>query len=402
MRERRRVLAVVSVTLLAAVVVWFNYSALLPLVAADWGLSGVAAGAVFAAFQAGYVLAVLPAGRLADRASPRLVVAGGAAGTGLASLGFAAVATGPVSGAALRFVGGCFMAGVYVPGMRLVSDWFPPEARGRAMGAYVGAFSLATGLSFLLSSAVAAAVDWRAGVAATGALAVLAAPLPVVLLRDHPDAVSASPGFDLAVVRDRAYLYAVGAYAGHSWEVFAVRNWLPAFLVTLPAVAGSDSPTLTAGLLTGVTLSLGGFGNLGGGWASDRLGRARTVVLALGASAAVSLSLGAVGPALPFPALVALLVVYGVVLVADSAPASTVVTETVADEHVGVALALQSVVGFAATTASPVVFGAALDAGGFAAAFPTLAAGALCGAAAMLLHARSRDAPTAGGETSAA
>jgi hypothetical protein len=37
---------------------------------------------------------------------------------------------------------------------------------------------------------------------------------------------------------------------------------------------------------------------------------------------------------------------------------------------------LQSFVGFTTTVVSPVVFGAALDSGGFAVAFPTLAAGA--------------------------
>lgn len=94
MRERTRTLAAASATLLAAVLVWFNYSALLPLIVEDWSLSGFEAGAVFAAFQAGYVVAILPAGRLADRFSTRGVVATGASGTGIASIGFALFARG--------------------------------------------------------------------------------------------------------------------------------------------------------------------------------------------------------------------------------------------------------------------------------------------------------------------
>ena len=243
MEERRKVLAVVSAVLLASVLVWFNYSAVLPLVVAEWSLSGVEAGLVFAAFQAGYVVAIVPAGRLADTASPRWVIGVGAAGTGLASLAFAALADGLLAGTALRFLAGVCMAGVYVPGMRFLSDWFPPDTRGRALGVYVGAYSLSTGLSFLLSSTVASAVGWRAAVAATSVGAVLAAPLVVVLTRDQPKSAEASMRLDASVLRNRPFRYAVGVYAGHSWEVFGVRNWLAAFLLTLPAVASTARPT---------------------------------------------------------------------------------------------------------------------------------------------------------------
>lgn len=67
MEERTRALAVTSSVLLLSVLVWFNYSALLPRIVDVWSLSGVQAGALFAAFQAGYVVAALPAGILADR-----------------------------------------------------------------------------------------------------------------------------------------------------------------------------------------------------------------------------------------------------------------------------------------------------------------------------------------------
>ncbi|MFB6108065.1 MAG: MFS transporter [Haloplanus sp.] len=388
MEARQRALAVVSATLLLSVLVWFNYSALLPLIVEDWGLSGVEAGVVFAAFQAGYVLAILPAGRLADVYSTRRVVAVGAVGTGVASIGFAALADGIYAGTALRFLAGVCMAGVYVPGMRFLSDWYPSARRGRAMGVYVGAYSLSTGLSFLLSSTVAAAVDWRVGIAATSVGALVAGPLMLVGTRDPPDASPAGVRFDRSLLRNRTYRYAVGVYAGHAWEVFGVRNWMQAFLVAAPAIAATGNPTVTAGLITGTMLSLGGLGNLLGGWASDRFGRASTVAAALGASALLSLGMG-LFDGLSIPLLVGLVCVYGVVLVADSSPTSTVVTEVVDDRNVGVALAFQSLVGFGATAISPVVFGAALDAGGYELAFPTLAAGALVGLASLAALARA-------------
>lgn len=146
MRERRRVLVVASTALFFSVLVWFNYSAVLPLAVEEWGLSGLEAGIIFGAFQAGYLVAIVPAGWLADRNSPRWVIAVGAFGTGLPSLAFAVVADGFVTGTLLRFLSGVFVAGVYVPGMRLVSDWFPESIRGRAMGLYIGTYELGSGL----------------------------------------------------------------------------------------------------------------------------------------------------------------------------------------------------------------------------------------------------------------
>lgn len=134
MRERRRVLVVASIALFFSVLVWFNYSAVFPLIVEKWGLSGTEAGIVFSAFQAGYLVAIIPAGWLVDRYSPRWVIAIGATGTGLPSLAFTAVADGFLVGTFLRFLSGLFVASVYVPGMRFVSDWYPENARGRAPG----------------------------------------------------------------------------------------------------------------------------------------------------------------------------------------------------------------------------------------------------------------------------
>lgn len=88
------------------------------------------------------------------------------------------------------------------------------------------------------------------------------------------------------------------------------------------------------------------------------------------------------------------MIVYGLALVADSSPTSTAVTEVAPDEHVGVALAVQTLIGFSMTAISPVVFGVALDFGGYGIAFPTLALGGLAALASARLLARESDAPT--------
>lgn len=378
MRERARVLVVASAVLFLAGLVWYNYSALLPIIADDFGLSGFESGIVFAAFQLGYVIAILPAGVLADRYDPRLIVALGTTGTGLATLGFAAFADGFLTATVFRLIAGAAITGVYVPGMRLLTDWYPADDRGGAFGIYVGTFSLSSGMSYFLASIVASSYGWRMAIGATSIGAALAGPLILVLTRPHPDASAEASGFDFSLLRDRSYLAAVGIYAGHNWELFGARNWIQAFLVATPALIATGNPTVIAGTLTGITVALGSVANIASGWLSDRIGRLRTITLVFIGSALISLTLGTL-QWLPLSWLTIVVLIYGVALTADSSPASTTITEVVDETSVGTALALQSFLGFAVTIGSPVAFGAVLDIGGYGWAFPTLAVGPLVG-----------------------
>ncbi|WP_058366735.1 MFS transporter [Haloparvum sedimenti] len=397
MNDRTRALVVACVAVFLPVLVWYNYSAVLPTVSADWGLTGAQAGIVFGAFQAGYLVGILPFGRLADASSPRYVLAGGAAGTAVFGVAFGLLAEGFLAGTALRFLAGVCMSAVYVPGMRLLSDWFPAAERGRAIGIYVGTFSLSSGVSFVLTSRVAAAAGWETAVVATSLGGLLVAPLVVWLLDDAPGRSATSRGIDLSLLRNREYLHAVNAYAWHTWELFGVRNWLLAFLLAAPAFASGGASSSLAGLLVGVVTAMSAVGNVVGGALSDRIGRPTTVGIGLLGSTAILVALGWLDW-LPLWALAAVLLVHGTLLSVDSAPASTLVTEAVDDEQVGAALSLQSFVGFLPSVASPVVFGAALDAGGFVLAWPTLAvAGPLGLASVVALRRRARRRSPASG-----
>ncbi|MCU4801819.1 MFS transporter [Halobacteria archaeon HArc-gm2] len=377
-RPNVRMLAVISATLLLSTLLWFNYSAVLPTVVDHWGLSGLQAGVVYGAFQAGYLLGVIPFGALADRYAPRPVIAVGATVAAIGSLAFGAVADGLLAGTALRFLSGVGMAAVYVPGMRFVSEWFDPSDRGTAMGVYVGTFSLSSGLSFVLTSSIAGSAGWRTGIVATSLLALGAGPLVYLLGRDNPDRASNGGGFDRSLLTDRAFLAGVAVYAAHNWELYGIRNWLPAFLVTTAAVGATDAPVATAGLLAGVVTAVGGAGNLAGGWLSDRLGRFRVIAVALACSGAGTIVLG--GLAWESLAVLAAVVFgYGFVLTMDSAPTSTTITLVVDDDQLGTALSLQAFLGTLPGIVSPVLFGAALDTGGYTLALPTLGVGALLG-----------------------
>lgn len=377
MRTRTRNLAAASGMLALSSLLWFNYSAVLPLLVEEWGLSGLRAGAIYSAFQVGYLLLVVPVGMLSDRYETRRVVAVGATVASLASLTFALFARGFVTATVLRFVAGLGMAAVYVPGMRYVSDSFR-DGRGRAMGVYVGTFSVSSGASFLVASWVASAVNWEFALFVTSLAALGAGPVILFVGRTAPHGGSQTRGLDLAVLRNPKYLLTVGAYSAHNWELFGVRNWLPAFLMSTTAITARANPAAAAGLLAGVMTAMGGVGNVLGGTLSDRVGRSEIVAVGLVGSAVCSLVAGSLDW-LPSGALVAFVLAYGLLVTLDSAPTSTMITEVVDADRVGSALSIQAFIGTIPGVVSPVVFGIALDTSGYALAFQTLGVAALVG-----------------------
>ncbi|MER3457105.1 MAG: MFS transporter [candidate division GAL15 bacterium] len=359
-----------------------GYAALLPVLRQEWEMSAGQAGAVFAAQQLGYTLAVLVLSTVTDVWGVRRIYLLSALWNGLANLLFPWLARDFASAFALRLVCGVGLAGTYMPGMRLVVERFAPGQRGAALGAYIACFSVGAALSLALAGALLPwGWRWSFWVPAAGPL--LAVAVAWRIAHDPPRSHRA-PLQVREVLRNRTAMRWVVAYAAHNWELFGMRAWLAAFLAALWTGQGVplSSAAARGAAFGSVVLLAGAASNALGGWASDRVGRRRTVVAVLLASAAVSCT---VGWTLPLGAAVVLPLafVYGLVVTAESSTLSAGVAESADLRWLGTTMAVQSGLGFLVTAVSPAVFGWLLDRAGWGVAFASLGVVALAGAAAV-------------------
>jgi len=339
-------------------------AAALPLLRTEWNASSAELGWVVSAYLLGYAAAVLVVLPLTDRVRPSRVIAIGALVTALANLGFAFAAHDVISASALRVVAGFGLAGVYMPGVRLVAQSSDPARRGRAVGLYVAAFYLGGSLSFLATGLLLEPFGWRGAALILGAIGLAALPVAVISSRGIPETTGERAHLDLRVLRNPPLVRTIAAYVGHSWELFIVRAWLAAFLAAAFALRGL-SPTdasATASQWAALLLALGVPGVFIGGWLSDRVGRTRAAILYALGSGAISIGFGTMLFA-PWPAIVAVGAIYGALVAADSAVYSTAVTELAPAARIGSAQALQAVAGFGIGSLGPVVAGIALDLG---------------------------------------
>jgi MFS family permease len=339
-------------------------AAALPLLRTEWNGSSAELGWVVSAYLLGYAAAVLVVLPLTDRIKPSRVIAIGALITALANIAFAIAAHDVITGSLLRVVAGFGLAGVYMPGVRLVAQSSDPARRGTAVGLYVAAFYLGGSLSFLATGLLLEPFGWRGAAVILGAIALAAVPIATISSRGIQEATGERAHLDLRVLRNGPLVRTITAYVGHSWELFIIRAWLAAFLAAAFALRGL-SPTeasATASQWAAIILALGVPGVFVGGWLSDRVGRMRAALLYALGSGAISIGFGMLLFA-PWPAIVAIGGIYAALVAADSAVYSTAVTELAPVGRIGSAQALQAVAGFGIGSLGPIVAGLTLDLG---------------------------------------
>ncbi len=352
--------AVLCLTLLPSA----SYAASLPLVREEWGLTATEAGLVFSAYQAGYVAATLLLLPLTDRVDSRWVLLASAALSAAGNLLFPLWASDFVSGACLRFVAGVALVGVYMPGIRVVAESFPPERRGGPVGLYVASFYLGTNLSMLLTGLLLPMLGWRGAYVITVAFAGLAPLAGWLALRSQvtAPATRSSGRLDPVVLTNRPALLVTGAYTAHVWELYAARGWIAPFLTAALIGQGYAQHDATAfgATIAGVAFGLGSLSVFAAGFISDRFGRTGSALAFLAGSALCSLAIGWLG-GWPWWGLLGLTLLYGLFIGGDSPIYSTAVTELAAPGQLGSTMAVQASIGFMASILAPIAFGAVLD-----------------------------------------
>jgi MFS family permease len=374
---RTRALGILAASLVLAMTTWFSASAVVPQLRGEWALGDTAAAWLTIAVQLGFVTGALVSAVLnvADVVAPRTVILTGAAGAAAANALLGAVSgVGPAI--PLRFLTGFFLAGVYPPALKLMATWFQ-RGRGTALGILVGALTLGSATPHLVNAL--GGLDWHTVVYATSALT-LAGGLLALAVRDGPypfPPATFDPHQARRVFANRGVRLASLGYFGHMWELYAMWAWFVVFY-SVAVESGTG-----AAYATFAVIGAGAAGCWVGGVLGDRIGRPETTALAMAVSGTCALLIGLFLDA-PLWLVLAIGLVWGFTVVADSAQFSTLVTEHADQAYVGTALTMQLAVGFTLTVATIWLMPFFADAVGWRWAFAFLAPGPALGVVAML------------------
>jgi MFS family permease len=390
--RRWRVLALLSLCVILSMTTWFSATAVVPQLRAAWGFSDSIAAWMTIGVQVGFVIGAVGSSvlGLADVLAPKRVIIAGAVGAALANVCILAC-DDALPAIALRIATGICLALVYPPALKLIATWFM-RGRGLALGVLVGALTLGSALPHLVNAL--GGLRWQLVIAATTALTLAGAALVLAFVHEGPYPFPRAR-FDVRrvadVLKNRGIVYVSLGYFGHMWELYAMWAWFLTY-ARLALAAQHAGGAASASLLSFAVIGIGAAGCAAGGVMGDRCGRTFTTALmmALSGSCALLAGFAYAGPPWLF---IALALVWGFTVVADSAQFSTMVTELGDPMYIGTALTLQLGLGFLLTVVTiwllPLAAGRL---GGWQWVFLLLLPGPALGVAAML---RLRSLPEA-------
>lgn len=231
------------------------------------------------AFAILYSVLGVPLARLADRTKRSWVVAGALAFWS----GFTALCGTVTSfwqffiyrmGVAIGEAGGV------APSHALISEYFPPSKRSRALAIFSLGVPVGLAAGTLLGAYIADAINWRFAFISMGVAGVLLAPIFLLVVKDlprKPAAVAASAGDTDqsiwkvlgALSRKSSFWYMATAAGFSSLTGYGLALWTPSILIRS---YGLDLIT-TGQFIASLLLIGGGGGMILGGMLADKLGR---------------------------------------------------------------------------------------------------------------------------------
>ncbi|OGK84227.1 MAG: hypothetical protein A2X53_02485, partial [Candidatus Rokubacteria bacterium GWA2_70_23] len=290
---------------------------------------------------------------------------------------------------AQALVGRCLVglgaAAVWLPGLRLINEWFPPEERGRVTGIFSSGGGIGATAALLGIPLLADRFGWRVGYSVTLIPVLLALAAIFFVIRPGPlGAVQGPPRH----VAGRSAVAPVGGGGGALAQLGGVLGtpalwtfnlavllsygaylslvtWLPAFLVRSEGLSRSAAGLVTALMTAGTIISWPVAGFL-----SDRLRRRKAVWLfSQGMSVPVCLAFAFVVPGSGVGGAITVAVLTGLVLGGMVTP-FVMVAELFPPHLVGTASGVVNTFTFVGALVIPVLLGAVLDvSGSFPAAF---------------------------------
>lgn len=235
--------------------------------------------------------------------------------------------------------------------MKIAADYYE-KGLGKSLGFLVGALVIGTAFPHLLKT-LTGALPWKSVLIAVSSFAVLGGTLILALIPDGPYRKAGQKAKLFAFVdvfKNQSFRASAFGYFGHMWELYTFWAFVPIMLKAY--VNKHPQANFNIPLLSFFIIGIGGLGCVMGGYLSQKLGTKRIASMALLLSGTCCLFSPLFFSIEPEWVFIALLLFWGIVVIADSPLFSTMVAQNAPSDIKGTALTIVNCIGFSITIVS--------------------------------------------------
>lgn len=349
--------------IILALTCYANFPALQPDFEKLWRLTKLESGLIFGIFFGGMFAGTPILSPLADRIDPKKIWIFSTLFMALSSFGFAFLATGFWSALIFRGLTGFGLAGVYMPGLKILTDRLEGDLQSRATVLYTASFIIGFSASFAISGEVASAFGWQWTFIAAGILLIAALliviPIPPAEkhhLRTEDKRLDFRPTF-----RSKPVMAFITAYGAHCLEAFTAGSWSVAFLTFhLTAFEPNLNPAFSPIWVATIVGLIGLPSSVIGNELAIKLGRRRVIFIISSLSATVTCITGFL-LGISYWLLVTMAAIGTFIVTMDSGALSAGMVQRAPKGYTATTMAIYSMAGFGAGLIGPFCFGAVLQ-----------------------------------------
>jgi len=222
-----------------------NFAPIIPLIIQDLKLSYTQVGIISTFFFAFHAAAQFPAGYLSDILGPRKIITFGGVTSALANFFFSA-GYNLFYLIGFQSLNGLGQGGGWGPSVKLMNNWFPESARGRALGIYATCVCIFSVLAYILAGYLGKTFGWRAAFWTPPIILLFVLVVYWMVVDDRPDGNSlrsfpSSPPEPaekcsgnvnrlIAILYNKDVRMACIGFSCLSYIRYAILVWLPVYL----------------------------------------------------------------------------------------------------------------------------------------------------------------------------
>ncbi len=349
---RIRVIVTIILSQFACTSVWFAANAVIPELAETWNIPIDSIGIFTSATQFGFILGTLALALLgiADKFPPSKVffICGLLAATSNWALLLPQLNIYSIT--FFRGITGIALAGVYPIGIKLASDYYQ-NGLGRALGFLVGMLVLGTAIPHFfnyisLEDSLKDVIQLTSGLAAFGAI------LVGFTVPKGPYHIVSNQKFDLSKIKiafkNINFKKAAFGYFGHMWELYTFWAFVPVLIKLYNQTNNTD---LSISFWSFIIIGIGALSCIYGGFLALKYSSQWVAKYSLSISMICCLlcPFAFFAPSIIF---IAFLLIWGMMVIADSPQFSTLVAQSAPAAVKGTAITLVNCIGYALTIVS--------------------------------------------------